>query len=140
MSDPRELAELSLFEGCDATQLREAGHLLTPIDASPGRVLMVQGGMAKQFVVVETGEVEVVHHGLGGADQLVTLGSGSWVGEIGLLDHVPCTATVRTVDGARVHVAGPPEFRKLLDIEPVARRLRETADARESANRVGDAT
>ena len=36
-----------------------AGRLLTPIDASPGRVLMVQGDYARQFLVVEEGEPAV---------------------------------------------------------------------------------
>lgn len=138
MSDPLELRDLELFRGCDHTQLAAAARLLTPVDASPGRILMVQGGTAKQFVIVESGEVEVIHHSFGGPDHVVTVGAGSWVGEMGLLDHVPCSATVRTAAGARVHVAGAAEFRQLLDIPPVARALRSSADEREVENRLAD--
>ena len=55
MSDPRSLRPLPLFEGCTDAELEVAGRLLTPVDASPGRVLMVQGDYARQFVVVEPG-------------------------------------------------------------------------------------
>jgi len=106
MSHPRDLRSLSLFHGCSADELALAGRLLTPIDASTGRVLMAQGEGPQQFVVVEEGEGEVVHHHEGTPDLTIVLGPDSYVGEIGLLDGVPCTATVRTVGPARVHVAG----------------------------------
>lgn len=139
MSDPRDLRSLSLFEGCDNAELAAAARLLTPIDASPGRILMVQGGLARQFVIVESGEVEVVHHRADGTDHVVTVGPGGWVGEVGLIDHVPCTATVRTPAGARVHVAGAGEFRQLLDLLPVACAVRATADDRMVENQLAAA-
>ncbi len=134
MSDPRSLRPLPLFEGCTDAELEVAGRLLTPVDASPGRVLMVQGDYARQFVVVEEGEVDVTRHTRGAPDRLVTVSAGSWVGEVGLLDHVPCTATVATRTGAKVHVANAGEFRQLLDILPVASNLRTTADDRLAEN------
>lgn len=134
MSDPRSLRPLPLFEGCTDAELQVAGRLLTPIDASPGRVLMVQGDHARQFVIVEDGEVEVVRHTEGAPDRVVTVPAGSYVGEVGLLDHVPCTATVLTPTGAKVHVANAGEFRQLLDILPVACNLRTTADDRLAEN------
>ncbi len=140
MSDLHELHALSLFSGCDDTDLAIAGRLLTAIDASPGRVLMVQGGLARQFVIVESGQVEVVHHQPDGSDHVVTLGADDWVGEVGLIDHVPCTATVRTRTGARVHVAGTAEFRQLLEILPIACQLRSTADDRVAENQLADAS
>ncbi len=135
MSDPKDLQELSLFDGCTDDQLAVAGRLLTPIDASPGRRLMVQGDTARQFVIVESGSVHVTHHNESGPDLEVMLGPDSYVGEVGLLDHVPCTATVVTSsEGAKVHVANAGEFRQLLDILPVASNLRTTADDRLAQN------
>ena len=104
MSDVYDLRALPLFAECDDPELDLVARLLTPIDASPGRILMVQDGLARQFVIVESGEVEVVHHQPDGTDHVVTLGPDSWVGEVGLINHVPCTATVSTRHGARVHV------------------------------------
>lgn len=134
MSDPRSLRSLPLFEGCTDAELRAAGRILTPIDASPGRVLMVQGDHARQFVLVEDGELEVIRRAEGAPDHVVTVAAGSYVGEVGLLDHVPCTATVLTRSGARVHVANAGEFRQLLEILPVACNLRATADDRLADN------
>lgn len=139
MSDPRDLQSLSLFSDCTSDELTLVARLLTHVDASPGRVLMVQGTGAQQFVIVAEGEVEVTHHHEGSPDLTVTLGPDSHVGEVGLLDHVPCTATVRTALGAQVHVAGAREFRALVDILPVANRLRSTADDRLAELELADA-
>jgi hypothetical protein len=137
---PTSSTHCRCFSGCDDTDLAIAGRLLTAIDASPGRVLMVQGGLARQFVIVESGQVEVVHHQPDGSDHVVTLGADDWVGEVGLIDHVPSTATVRTRTGARVHVAGTAEFRQLLEILPIACQLRSTADDRVAENQLADAS
>ena len=119
MSDVYDLRALPLFAECDDPELDLVARLLTPIDASPGRILMVQDGLARQFVIVESGEVEVVHHQPDGTDHVVTLGPDSWVGEVGLINHVPCTAAVSTRHGARVHVAGvdDPHFFQTDDLE-----------------------
>lgn len=139
MSDVYDLRALPLFAECDDPELDLVARLLTPIDASPGRILMVQDGLARQFVIVESGEVEVVHHQPDGTDHVVTLGPDSWVGEVGLINHVPCTAAVSTRHGARVHVAGAAEFRQLLDIASVARHLKASADNRMAENDLVDA-
>jgi len=140
VSHPNDLRRLTLFQGCSEEQLATAARLLTTVDAAPGRRLMVQGDTARQFVIVEDGQVQVTHHVDSGNDLVVTLGADSFVGEVGLLDGVPCTATVVTTgDGARVHVANPGEFRQLLDIWPVASNLRSTADDRLAQNELVDA-
>lgn len=141
MSDPRDLKTLSLFDGCTDHDLAVAASLLTPIDASPGRHLMFQGDTARQFVIVESGQVEVTHHRDDGPDLVVLLSADDHVGEVGLLDGVPCTATVVTTgDGARVHVANAGEFRQLLDILTVASNLRTTADDRLAQQELADAS
>jgi CRP-like cAMP-binding protein len=140
MSHPNDLRHLSLFKGCSEEDLEVAARLLTPVNASPGRRLMTQGDTARQFVIIESGSVHVTHHVEGGPDLEVTLGPDTFVGEVGLLDGVPCTATVVTTDeGARVHVANPAEFRQLLDLLPVACSLRATADDRLAQNELVDA-
>ena len=55
MSDVYDLKALDLFSECDDPELDLIARLLTPIDASPGRVLMVQDGLPRQFVIVEAG-------------------------------------------------------------------------------------
>ena len=46
---------------------------------------------------------------------------------------------VRTRDGARVHVAGANEFRRLVEIPSVARRLRASSATRQAENQLVDA-
>ena len=100
---------------------------------------MVQGSSARQFVIIDQGHVEVTHFDESGSPTAtIQLGPDSHVGEVGLLDHVPCTATVTTLTPARVHVASASEFRDLIEILPVACNLRTVADDRLAANQLAD--
>ena len=49
------------------------------------------------------------------------------------------TVQPRTRDGARVHVAGANEFRRLVEIPSVARRLRASSATRQAENQLVDA-
>jgi CRP-like cAMP-binding protein len=65
----------------------------------------VEGGVADAFYVVEDGELAVSAFGERGAAapvRLRTLGPGSYFGEIGLLGHMPRTATVRAIKPCRL--------------------------------------
>jgi hypothetical protein len=82
-----EFAELP-FTGVE----RLAAGLL-PVTAPAGSVLMTQGEPGDRFVVIATGEIEVIIDGR----PIHRLGPGAGVGEIALLRRSPRTATVRAV-------------------------------------------
>lgn len=81
------------FAELPMTALERLAAGLVPIAAPAGTALMTQGEPGDRFIVIATGEVEVlvdgrpVHH----------LGPGAGVGEIALLRRSPRTATVRAV-------------------------------------------
>jgi CRP-like cAMP-binding protein len=66
---------------------------LVPLAGPAGTALMTQGEPGDRFVVIATGEIEVLVDGR----PIHRLGPGAGVGEIALLRRTPRTATVRAV-------------------------------------------
>ena len=75
-----------------ATVEHLASHL-TPLTAEDGAWLMREGERGVDYVLVETGDIEVLQDGR----RRRLLGPGAGVGEIALLRDVPRTASVRAV-------------------------------------------
>jgi len=131
------LAEVPLFAGLSKKQLRMISQLATELEASAGTVLIQEGKIGHEFLIVIDGEIEVTR----GGRLIATHGPGTYVGEIALLDHRPRTATVVAKTPVRLEVIGQREFAGLLAevpelsqqlLESVARRLGdldENADA-----------
>jgi MFS family permease len=67
--------------------------VLQPLEFADGDWLMREGEPGDQYVLIETGSVEVSQAGV----PVRTLGPGSGVGEIALIQDVPRTASVRAV-------------------------------------------
>lgn len=82
-----------------------------------GRVLMTEGQRGLESAVVVVGEVEVVHDG----GVVATLGPGSVVGELSLLDGVPRTADVRTSTDVELLVFSTQGLRRALDASSAVR-------------------
>ena len=66
---------------------------LVPVEYSAGTALMTQGEPGDRFVVIATGEIDVLVDGR----PTNRLGPGAGVGEIALLRRTPRTATVRAI-------------------------------------------
>ncbi len=82
-----EFAELPL------TAIERVAEGLVPVAAAAGTALMTQGQPGDTFVVIGTGEIEVIVDGR----PIHRLGPGAGVGEIALLRKSPRTATVITL-------------------------------------------
>jgi putative ABC transport system ATP-binding protein len=68
-----------------------------------GEVLFEQGSMGDLIYTVSEGELEIVRELSGGGEELVTIAEpGDYVGEIGVLFHLPRSATVRARSDATV--------------------------------------
>jgi CRP/FNR family cyclic AMP-dependent transcriptional regulator len=90
------------------------------LQVESGRVLMSQGDAGQEAFVIEEGAAEVVRDG----QLLATVGPGSYVGELALIDAGPRSATVTATTPMRVLVIGTREFSTLLDEVPgLARRV-----------------
>lgn len=105
----RQLAPaVSLIEGLDIFRGTSHASLETLAAASieehlpAGKVLIQEGDEAGDFFVIRSGELEVLSSGEAGATptKIRELGPGDYAGEIGLVERIPRTATVRTVSDA----------------------------------------
>lgn len=93
------LRDNRLFRGMDDATLERLLKDLPPELVQPGDMLMAEGDIATYMFAILTGELEVLTHGGGeNADvRVALLGPGDWVGEMGIIDVQPRSATVRAL-------------------------------------------
>jgi MFS family permease len=84
------LRKVPAFAELPMTAVERLATGLLPINANAGTALMVQGEPGDRFVVIATGEVDVLVDG----QVIHRLGPGAGVGEIALLRRSPRSATV----------------------------------------------
>ncbi len=96
---------------------------------SPGQVLVTEGAAGTEFFVILDGRARVERHGR----QVALLGTGSFFGDLALLDRAPRNASVVAETPMELAKLGQRAFDALLDspgfskklLAGLARRLRE---------------
>ena len=93
------LSRLSIFEKASAEDVERLASASQEARFSAGRQVIREGRIPSHLYVVLRGELEVWSTGdRGEAERLVnTLGPGDHFGEVGLIEGMPSTATVKTV-------------------------------------------
>lgn len=132
-----ELRGVTFFAGFSDAELDRVAELADDVEAETGAVLMEQGRVGLECFVVLDGHASVYV----GVDYVATLGPGSMVGEMALVDHLPRVATVVADSPMRLIAFDTKAFRTLLTEMPKAeeRVLQLLAD-RLKANRSSDPT
>lgn len=101
----------------------------SPLEVPEGRVIFEQGQKASEMFIVREGTVELRKDG----QWLETLGPGSLLGEMALIDPAPRTATAIAGPGCRLVLIDEKTFKQLVQKVPgfalemlqvVVRRLR----------------
>ncbi|CAB4624428.1 unannotated protein [freshwater metagenome] len=110
------LRGLAFFEGFTDADLDRIAELAESVEAESGAVLMEQGRVGQECYVIESGQAGVFV----AEEHVVTLGPGSMVGEMALVDHRPRTATVITETPVRLLAFDTKAFRQLLGEMPKA--------------------
>ena len=111
------LHSIPLFSRLGRREIERLGQLVDEIDVPAGQVLMRQGDQGSEMFVLAFGRVRVERDG----QMLAERGPGDVIGEIALLSEGPRTATVTTVDPARLFVVAHREFHALMDEMPSIR-------------------
>jgi CRP-like cAMP-binding protein len=122
------LEQLDMFASASRLVLERLAAAESEVDFPPSIPIVIEGDPSDAMYVLKSGTVEVRSHDQGGGPDrlLATLRAPAYFGEIGVLGHLPRTATVTAVtdchcawiDGAAffdaLHATGPSA--SLLDI------------------------
>jgi MFS family permease len=106
------LSSLPVFEGAHRNSLETLARALAEQTVEAGETVITQGEPAADFYVIRSGTFEVVSTGeAGGTPQVInTLEEGDYFGEIGLVESIPRTATVRAATRGIVYRISGPDF------------------------------
>jgi CRP-like cAMP-binding protein len=128
---PARVEDLELFADCTKEELRLLSGLATPLHVSKGHVLMREGTIGREFVIIGSGTARVSRQTAEGVAEVAEVGSGEFLGEIALLTGVPRTATATATTDLSVLVSSISEFRTMLRVAPsVAEKVRRASTAR----------
>ncbi len=114
------LHQIPLFVGMSAHDLEHIHKIATSLNVTAGEVLMEEGSVSHEMVIVLDGTLEVTRHG----QHIADIGKGGVAGEIGLLCHRPRNSrvTVKT-DGAVLHIDGRGFTALLEDVPQLAVKM-----------------
>jgi CRP/FNR family transcriptional regulator, cyclic AMP receptor protein len=108
------LSNVSFFEGLDRHELERVAALANRVEAEPGAELTDQGRYGDVCYVIVEGVANVYMN----AEYVTSLGAGSMVGEMALLEHRPRAASVVAESPMVLASFGTKEFQTLLEELP----------------------
>jgi CRP/FNR family cyclic AMP-dependent transcriptional regulator len=128
------LGQVGLFSACNKKELLRIAALADQTTFAKGSTMMQEGDSGSEVFVIASGNADASIRG----KKVATLGPGTIVGELALLDHGPRTATVVATTDLEALVLDPSSFRTLLHDVPtvavkvataIAQRLRDVEKA-----------
>ena len=122
------LGTLPPLQDLPASVVERLASLMTPVRVPAGEVVISEGALNRQFVLVEQGRLHVTR----GGQLIAELGPGEFVGELSLLGDRRATATVTTATDVRAYVSSSAEFGGLLH-SVLGGHITTTAAARRAA-------
>ncbi|MGA1351502.1 MAG: cyclic nucleotide-binding domain-containing protein [Ilumatobacteraceae bacterium] len=108
------LHHVPLFSSCSKKDLARIVKASDKVSFKAGRVMIEQGQPGREAFIMLNGKATVRRNG----KKLASLGAGSMVGELALLDHGPRTATVTCDTDCDVLVISQRHFHGVLDDVP----------------------
>ncbi len=125
-----ELKELDLFSDASRSELAVIARQLTRLKVKAGRVLVREGGIGNEFMIMVSGMAEVTQ----GGRSIATIGRGDLVGEMALLQgsgRGRRNATVTAITDSEIYAGSPSEFRRIIEAAPsVAEKVKQTVASR----------
>lgn len=126
--------DLDLFADCTKAQLRRIGALTSYLHIPKDHVLIREGSVGREFIVIRSGSARVTRETDGGVAHLAEVGSGDFLGEMALLSGTRRTATATAITDLEVLVSSVGEFRSILELAPsVAHKVHRASAARSSS-------
>ena len=126
-----DLRNVSFFAGFEPAELERVAELADEVEALPGAVIIDQGRVGQECFVVLEGQA-TVHVG---DDLVASIGPGTMIGEMALVDHRPRSASVIAESPMRLVAFDTDDFKRLLSEMPkVHERVITMLGARLDAN------
>lgn len=114
------LKQVPLFADLDKRELDHVSQAATDLELDAGDVLMREGSMANEMVIVVEGTLEVTRDG----EHVADIGPGGFAGEMALLTHSHRHATVTTKTSCSVlHIDGRAFAALLEDVPEIAVKM-----------------
>ena len=126
------LEHLGLLQASSRPVLERLAADVSELGISAGTTIIAEHDVADAFYVVRAGELEVFV----GDRHVNDLHAGDWFGEIGLLEGVPRTATVRTVVPSVLYRIGGEAFLEAFAQLPPSPSLLDSVAARLAVSRL----
>jgi CRP-like cAMP-binding protein len=122
------LRAVPLFAECTDDELERIDSLFSEAEVAAGHVLVREGSIGRQFIVIVSGRASVAREGV----ELNVLGPGDFVGEMALLHNTPRGATVTASTPMKLYVANAGEFAALLGEAPsISAKIRRADEERQ---------
>jgi CRP/FNR family transcriptional regulator, cyclic AMP receptor protein len=125
-----DLRELDLFSEASRSELTVIARQLTRLKVKSGRVLVREGGIGNEFMILVSGTAEVTQ----GGHAVATIGRGALVGEMAIVQPFGIgrrNATVTALTDCEIYAGSASEFRRILEVAPsVAEKVDQTIEAR----------
>lgn len=110
-STEERLGEIPIFADLSKRERRRITSLMTLVDVPAGRIIITQGDVGREFMIIVEGEAEVRRDGT----TIATLGAGDFLGELAVLSGAPRTADVVATTDMVLETLNRREFMSLLD-------------------------
>jgi hypothetical protein len=125
------LERAGILAEASRTILERLASGATEIDVVAGQAVVTEGEQADAFYVIVSGAMTVRSHGGTQVEQILPgLVAGDYFGEIGLIEHIPRTATVAASEPSRVLRIEGSEFLDALTSATASPSLLEGASTR----------
>ena len=125
-----DLRELDLFSDASRSELAVIARQLTRLKIKAGRVLVREGGIGNEFMIMVSGLAEVTQ----GGESIATIGRGDLVGEMAILQPLGSgrrNATVTAITDCEIYAGSAAEFRRIMEAAPsVAAKVQATIASR----------
>jgi CRP/FNR family cyclic AMP-dependent transcriptional regulator len=110
----QHLKNVALFSSCSQKDLEKIAKAGEEVSMTAGSLIIDQGQTGREAFVVLDGTVTVKRNG----KKVATLGPGTMVGELSLLDHGPRTATVTCETDCSLLLLSQRHFMAVVDEVP----------------------
>ena len=122
---------LGIFAAASRPILERLAGAATEMSPAPGERIIREGDTADAFYVLTAGTVDVLARGEGDAESYIrTLHPGDYFGEIGLIEQVPRTASIKAGNGVTVLRIAGSDFLDALTQSPASAGFLEGARTR----------